>query len=110
MLYMLEICDDIGTCWYDLGYILGLTQTDLENINDDHSLSRDKATQVLYKWMRKEGRSATVGILADILIRIGNKRAAEKLLGMYLIIHVYLKTFISVPLLLDLHMQPRPPC
>ena len=110
MLYMLEICHDIGTSWHDLGIILGLTQTDLQNINVDHILSRDKATQVVYKWMRKEGRSATVGILADSLERTGNRQAAEKLLGMYLIIHVYLKTFISVPLLLDLHMQPRPPC
>lgn len=40
--------------------------------------------------MNREGSSATVGSLADALEDIGNKRVAQKLLGMLFIIYLYL--------------------
>ncbi len=82
---VLEICDDIGTCWHDLGIRLNLPTAILENINVDHRLCREKAREMLYEWIRREGRSATVGSLADALEKIGNKRVAQKLLGMQFI-------------------------
>ena len=95
---MVEICDDIGTCWHDLGIRLKLPPAILVNIDADHRLCREKAREMLYEWMKREGSSATVGSLADSLERIGNRRVAQKLLSMYFVIHVYLKTFMTVPL------------
>ncbi|XP_078378426.1 uncharacterized protein LOC144661514 isoform X2 [Oculina patagonica] len=78
--HVLEICEDIGTCWHDLGIKLKLQREILLNINADYSLCREKAREMLYKWMNREGSSATVGSLADALKDIGNKRVAQKLL------------------------------
>ncbi|KAL9967546.1 hypothetical protein ACROYT_G025795 [Oculina patagonica] len=79
--HVLEICEDIGTCWHDLGIKLKLQREILLNINADYSLCREKAREMLYKWMNREGSSATVGSLADALKDIGNKRVAQKLLA-----------------------------
>ena len=99
---MLEICGDIGTSWHDLGIMLKLPPAILVNIDADRRLCREKAREMLYEWMKREGSSATVGSLADSLERIGNRRVAQKLLGMYFVIHVYLKTFMTVPLFCNL--------
>ena len=82
--HVLEICDDIGTCWQDLGIMLKLPPAILGNIDADYRLCREKAREMLYEWMKREGSSATVWSLADALKekKIGNKRVAQKLLGM----------------------------
>lgn len=81
-MHVLEICDDIGTCWHDLGIKLKLPTPILVNIDTDYRWSREKAREMLYEWMRREGSSASVESLAVALEKIGNKRVAQKLLGM----------------------------
>ena len=79
---MLKICDEVGTCWQDLGKTLKLLPGTLRKVDFDYKLSREKAREMLYMWIAKEGDNATVGKLTDALRNIGRERIAEKLLGM----------------------------
>lgn len=81
---LLEIKEDVGTCWEDLGQALGINLSILQNLKDDYRTNREKANEVLQIWMEKNGTDATVGCLASLckLMQIGHKRIAEKLLGM----------------------------
>jgi len=80
--HLLEIKEDVGTCWEDLGQALGINLSILQNLKDDYRTNREKANEVLQIWMEKNGTDATVGCLACKLMQIGHKRIAEKLLGM----------------------------
>ena len=79
---MLKICGEVGTCWQDLGKTLKLPLGTLRRVDFNYKLSREKAREMLYMWMAKEGDNATVGKLADALRNIGRERIAEKLLSM----------------------------
>ena len=79
---ILDIKDDVGTCWYDLGIALGIETAVLRCIEQDSSTCRGRAHRVLEKWIEKNGSEATVGRLACALVQIGRKRIADKLLGM----------------------------
>ena len=54
----------------------------MDNIEADNGASRERARKLLRKWMTKEGKGATVGILIDALEEIERIDAIEKLLGM----------------------------
>ena len=84
-MHVLDICDDLGTCWHKLGIKLKLPPAILQNIDVDYKLCCEKAREMLYKWMKTKGRSATVECLVKALEAIGNKKTAEKLLGTYVI-------------------------
>ena len=77
-----SICDEVGVDWRDLGTILGIASSFMDNIEADNSASRERARKLLRKWMTKEGKGATVGILVDALEKIERIDAIEKLLGM----------------------------
>ena len=82
---ILDIKDDVGTCWYDLGIALGIETAVLRCIEQDspeREACRERAHRVLEKWIEKNGSEATVGRLACALVQIGRKRIADKLLGM----------------------------
>ena len=79
---ILDIKDDVGTCWYDLGIALGIETAVLRCIEQDSPTCRGRAHRVLEKWIEKNGSEATVGRLACALVQIGRKRIADKLLGM----------------------------
>ena len=81
-MHVLEICDDTGRCWHELGIMLGLPSAILSNIDVDYRFCSEKAREMLYEWKRREGKSATVDSLVKALERIRNKRVAQKLLGM----------------------------
>ena len=55
----------------------------LDNINAEHRRRREKAREMLYEWMRIKGNSATIQLLFDALIKLGETRIAQKLLGEY---------------------------
>ena len=80
--HLLEIMDDVGTCWEDLGQAFGIDLSKLKNLKDDCPNNRERANEVLQIWMQKNGKDATVGCLASKLMQIKHKRIAEKLLGM----------------------------
>lgn len=79
--YVSKICDDIGTCWHDLGIELDISLEILCNIDSDKRQSREKAKEMLSFWIKNNGSYATVQCLVDALKEIGQRRIAEKLLG-----------------------------
>ena len=79
---MLHICEDVGTCWKNLGVILDIPSAVVRNVDTDNRLSRDKAREVLHIWMERKGNAATVQSLARALEEINQRRVAQKLLGM----------------------------
>ena len=80
-LQLSDISDDVGTCWRELGPKLKIAGSQINNMDEENRKNRDKAHALLTKWHQQEGRSATVGCLADALCSIGKKGFAEKLLG-----------------------------
>ena len=80
--HMLLICDDVGAAWRDLGTQLRLPSAVVRNVENDYSLCRDRAWQVLDRWKQRSGNGATVGNLTDALEKIGKKNAAQRLAGM----------------------------
>lgn len=78
---VLKICDDVGTCWEDLGIMLKLSAAAVRNLDADFRRSREKAREVLHIWMEMEGNAATVKNLERALMEIGKKAIAQKLLG-----------------------------
>lgn len=83
---VLEICDDIGTCWHDVGIKLGLSAAILRNIDSEREKCREKAREMLYKWMNEKGDSATLQCLTDALEKIKQTKIAQKLLGTYIVL------------------------
>lgn len=77
-----DICDNVGTCWDDLGIKLNLSAAVVRNIDADFRRCREKAREILQRWMEKQGDAATVGRLEDALLAIGQKACAEKLLAL----------------------------
>lgn len=78
---VLEICHEVGTCWDDLGIKLNLSTAFVRNVDADFRRSREKAREILHKWMEKQGDAATVGRLEDALLALEKKSIAQKLLG-----------------------------
>ena len=76
------ICDDLGNCVRKLGAQLRLSSGTVRNVEADGKSSSDTAWKLLDKWRHREGKGATIGKLENALIAIGEKRIAEKLLGM----------------------------
>ena len=79
---LLRICDDLGNCVRPLGVQLRLSSASVRNVEADGTSSSDKAWKLLDIWRHREGKDATIGKLENALIAIGEKRIAEKLLGM----------------------------
>lgn len=78
----MEIKEEAGSCWQELGIELNLPEGELRNIGNDYTYSREKGFAVIQSWRDKKGRDATVGFLADALENIGKKRIADYMLGM----------------------------
>jgi len=78
---VLEICDEVGTCWDDLGIKLNLSDAVVRNLDTDFRRSHEKAREMLHIWMEKQGNAATVGSLEDALMALQKRAIAEKLLG-----------------------------
>ena len=77
-----SICDEVGVDWRNLGSVLGIASSFMDNIEAHNRASRERARKLLRKWMTKEGKGATVGILIDALKKIERRDVIEKLLGM----------------------------
>ena len=66
----------------NLGIALNLPPALLGNIDDDHNSNERKAYAVLLTWMERKGTAATMGSLADALVKIGKHNIVQKLIGM----------------------------
>ena len=78
---VLKICDEVGTCWEDLGIKLNLSDAVVRNVDTDFRRCRDKAWEILHIWRERKGKAATVGSLEGALLALQKKAIAEKLLG-----------------------------
>ena len=85
-LQLLDISDDIGTCWCELGPRLDISLAEVQILDEEYLCNREKANALLLMWKQREGRSAVAGRLVDALLSIERKSIAEKLLGEYLLI------------------------
>ena len=76
-----DISEEVGNCWYDVGLRLGISAANLEKIDVEKTGNREKARAILIGWKWNEGRTATVGKLADVLEKEERKDIVKKLLG-----------------------------
>lgn len=76
---LMLICDDVGASWRDLGIQLRLPSAVVRNVEDDYTLCRERAWQVLDTWKQRNGTGATLGNLTDALEKIGKRNAAQRL-------------------------------
>ena len=73
----------IGNNWRELARQLKFTQAVIGTIKSDCGSSTNECCiAVIVRWINQEGEDATVGRLAEALIKIGLKTVAEKLLSM----------------------------
>lgn len=79
-LLVLKICDDVGTCWNDLGVMLNLPVATVRNVDADFRLSREKAREILRIWKERKGDAATVGSLEGALVALQKKAIAQSLI------------------------------
>lgn len=77
--HMMLICDDVGASWRDLGTQLRLPSAVVRNVENDYTLCRERAWQVLDRWKQRNGTGATLGNLTDALEKIGKRNAAQRL-------------------------------
>lgn len=80
-LLLLEICDDVGTCWDELGIMLNLSAATVHNVDADFRRCREKAKEILNIWRERKGNAATVGSLEDALVALKKRKIPEKLIG-----------------------------
>ena len=74
-----QISDEVGSCFRDMGLLLGIPTSKIHIIDDECLRYSDKAMTILMVWKQQEGRNATVGRLADVLEKVGRKDIAELL-------------------------------
>lgn len=78
---ILLIYKEVSKFWRDLGTLLKLRAADVDNIEQDNSSNRDRAWNVMKRWLQRKGSDATLGILTDALEEIGMRSTVEKLVG-----------------------------
>ena len=73
--------DDIGSNWKDLARVLRYNQATIDTIENE-TVNSNKACcrELLVRWLRREGRDATAGKLADALTSAGLKNLADDLI------------------------------
>lgn len=68
--------------WKDLARVLDFSESSVEGIQTEkNSVPRECCIAVLVRWIRKEGQRATVGKLAEALVKIELKNVADVLMG-----------------------------
>lgn len=76
------IVDHVEPLTMDLGAHLEVPTPEFLNIEEENDLNRKKIWKVLIKWKHRKGKGATLGILIDVLHKLKQTEAVDKLLGM----------------------------
>ena len=58
---------------------LGMGQLDIDDIENNNRAPADQRKSFLRKWIRKDGSAATYERLSEVLKRLGEQGAAEKI-------------------------------
>jgi hypothetical protein len=77
---LIEIAEEFGGCWREMGRYLLKKQCSVENIDADYSKVSEKAYQILRKWKEEQGCNASVIELFKCFNCIGKEDIAEKVL------------------------------
>ena len=83
-----QLAEQTGPKWKDLARhrTFGFSEAIIENIqmkNGGHKVdNKECCIAVIVRWMRRDGKDATAGKLAEALKEIGLKLVAEDLIGM----------------------------
>ena len=83
-----SISEDVGNFWRELGPVLGIPSSKIQNLDEDCRTNWDKAFSFLILWKQRGGKCATAGILSDALERIRRKTIADRVLGGWLMYSV----------------------
>ena len=77
--------EDIGDRWRDLARALNYNEAAIEAIQKEQGNSTKECciALIVRGWMRREGRDATVGKLAEALMEIHLKSLADKLMCVF---------------------------
>lgn len=76
---VLDIANKLEEDWKPLGRKLEIFESELNAIDADYKLEKEKAFQMLSKWKNKNGRDATTEKLVHALINIHRLDLAEQL-------------------------------
>ena len=75
------IPEGVGVHWRDLARALKFLEQVIKTIKEENGNNpKECCTDLLVRWMGREGRDATAGILADSLRSIGLKNVADRLI------------------------------
>ena len=78
-----KLAEKIGNKWKDLARALKFSEADIDSIQNDVSGStKECCIRVLVRWMRREGRDATVKKLGTALNEVELKIVTDKLMPM----------------------------
>ena len=76
-----QLAEQIGDRWRDLARALEYKQPTIEAIQKEQgSSTKECCITILVRWKDREGRDATVGKLAEALIKIELKSLADRLM------------------------------
>ena len=76
-----HIPEDVGVHWRDLARALKFLEQVIKTIKEENGNNpKECCTDLLVRWMGREGRDATAGILADSLRSIRLKNVADRLI------------------------------
>ncbi|XP_068721272.1 uncharacterized protein [Montipora capricornis] len=78
VVYEKRLADDIGQEWKDLARALGFQHSSIEDIQQEKGNSKECCIEILVRWLRQNGKRATVGKLVDALTKKGLKNLAER--------------------------------
>ena len=67
-----RIPDNIGLKWKDLARALDYNEATIEEIEKEGP-SKECCIQLLVRWLRREGKDATAGKLAEVLKRLSSR-------------------------------------
>ena len=76
------ISDDVNASWRDLDTQLRLPSAVVRNVENNYTLCRERAWQVLGRWKQRNGTGATLGNLTDVLEEIEKRNAVQRLVSM----------------------------
>ncbi|KAI8489426.1 hypothetical protein Bbelb_328690 [Branchiostoma belcheri] len=79
--YFDKVIKGVSHKWDDLARNLGFNENEIKGIRTDQPDQDHRCREVLTSWRNREGREATLQVLKQALIDIGEKRTAESLEG-----------------------------
>ena len=66
------------TNWQAVAPLLGLTETDEEDVKEEGEKTQDKRYKTLRKWKNRNLFKATYRVLVDVFLKLGRADLAEK--------------------------------